>query len=284
MQANDLAPPEKEMATASPQAPAPERRLVSKLRPFALRTYLPSPSKYALGIGRAIMLRPAIFEIWYRARALRFTVFGKGIRSLDAPDDVPKGFFGRVESYNRSQIWEFYRERTEKLIQILRTLDSVPKDARILVIGPRNEAELLLFALYGYKLKNITSVDLFSYSPLIRLADMHDLPFEEDSFDIVYSAWTLMYSYNIEKACGEIVRVAKPGGVVAAGFSHTLNISPVVGSPLRGGLEELKEHFHANIAMVHFQEVAPYNDDTSRVSLIFKVKKEGAETRRDVSP
>ena len=99
-----------------------------------------------------------------------------------------------VRKYNRSQMWEFYRIRTEKFMVVLRCIDAVPRDPRILIIGPRNEAELLLLSLYGFPLRRMVAVDLFSYSPLIRCMDMHQFDFPDDSFDIVYSAWTLKCS------------------------------------------------------------------------------------------
>lgn len=272
------------VASEAKSEPAKTRRtLLQRLRPLVLRTYLPSPSRYSLGMFRSLAMRPWAFEFWYRARALRLTLSGRGLRAFRVEDSKPTEFVGRVSDYNRSQMWEFYRDRTEKLMIVLRALDDVPKDGRVLVIGPRNEAELLLLSLYGFKLKNITSVDLFSYSPKIQLADMHDLPFPDASFDVVYSAWTLKYSYDINKACSEIVRVVRPGGYVVTGFSHTLKTSEVVGSPIKGGLDELRRLFEPHVETVSFQEASEEEPGTWRVSLIFKARK-GASLPRGAAP
>src|SRR5215475_1585670 len=48
-----------------------------------------------------------------------------------------------------------------------------------------------------------------------RQADIFDLPFEDDSFDVVFSQTVLYHIPNTEKAIAEIKRVLRPGGLVA---------------------------------------------------------------------
>ena len=93
--------------------------------------------------------------------------------------------------------------------------------ARVLNIGARNEMELLLMRLYGFRARNITAVDLFSYSPLIQVMDMHALAFPDNAFDLTYCAYTLRYSDRLEHACREIVRCTRHGGFVAASSGPT---------------------------------------------------------------
>lgn len=45
-----------------------------------------------------------------------------------------------------------------------------------------------------------------------RVADVEDLPFENDSFDAVLSTYGVMFAPNQEKAASEMMRVVKPGG------------------------------------------------------------------------
>jgi len=54
-------------------------------------------------------------------------------------------------------------------------------------------------------LKNVT----------FRQGDIFDLPFEDDSFDVVFSQTVLYHIANTEKALAEIKRVLRPGGLVA---------------------------------------------------------------------
>lgn len=244
--------------------------LRERVRRVLVPVFKPSRSTLLPGVGASILMRPLPFEVWFRARAWWF--FAR-YRRLDSLHDTENGsFIGRVAGYNQSKLWEFFRSRTEKFMVLLRCIDAVPRDARILVIGPRNEAEILLLSLYGYKLTNITGVDLFSYSPLVKCMDMHALGFPDDSFDVVYSAWTLRYAYDLNKACAEIVRVAKPGGVVATGFSDTKIISDVTGSSIEGGLSELLQAFAPHVGWIYWQEVTPV-PGAEDVTVMFKVKK-----------
>lgn len=246
--------------------------LRERVRSVLVPVFKPSRSTLLPGIGASLLMRPLPFEAWFRLRAWWFLATGRRLDSLHEAAPQTEGFIGRVAGYNQSKLWEFFRSRTEKFMAILRCIDAVPRDARILVIGPRNEAEILLLSLYGYKLTNITGIDLFSYSPRIQCMDMHALAFPDNSFDVVYSAWTLRYSYDLERACREIVRVAKPGGVVATGFSDTKIMSDVTGAAINGGLTELLGAFEPNVGWIYWQEITPV-PGAEDVTVVFRVKK-----------
>ena len=260
-------------SAGSRRGPGTLRDLV---RSILLPIYKPSRSALLPSLSRTLLMRPGIFEVWYRWRAFRGIVFGGGVKTLNEFGQVvPRESMGRVASYNRSKLWEFYRVRTEKLMSVLRCIDAVTRDAKILVIGPRNEAEILLLSLYGFRLQNITGVDLFSYSRLIQLGDMHDLRFPADAFDVVYTAWTLAYSYDLQKACGEILRVAKPGAVIATGMSHTATRSSLdLSSITQGGLPELLGLFSPHVDHVYWQECSPVaGTDSAEISAVFRIRK-----------
>lgn len=88
-------------------------------------------------------------------------------------------------------------------------------NVNVLCIGPRTEAEPLLMWAYGFNIDKIRSVDLISYSSLIDLGDMHKLPYDDKSFDVVFCACTLPYSNSPHKAANEMKRVAKTNGTFA---------------------------------------------------------------------
>ena len=83
------------------------------------------------------------------------------------------------------------------------------KSKRILIIGPRNESELLLYSAYGFEPSNIFSVDLLSYSEWVKPGDMHALPYDDNSFDVVIAGWVIAYSTNHPQAFSEMIRVSK---------------------------------------------------------------------------
>lgn len=91
---------------------------------------------------------------------------------------------------------------------------------KVLSIGTRTEAEIFSLVNAGFNLKNIDSIDLISYSPLIKLGDICNIKKKSDSFDLVVCGWTLEFVTNINKAVNEIKRVTKPRGIIAIGGMH----------------------------------------------------------------
>ncbi|MGH7233726.1 MAG: class I SAM-dependent methyltransferase [Nitrospiraceae bacterium] len=71
-----------------------------------------------------------------------------------------------------------------------------------------------------------------------RTADVTTLPFESDSFDAVTSRFCLMFLPDIPKAIGEIARVLKPGGYVAAAVWSTPDNNPYLRIPM----DVIKQH------------------------------------------
>ena len=53
------------------------------------------------------------------------------------------------------------------------------KNLKVLSIWPRSEGEIFNIFAHGFELNNITGLDLFSYSPYIKLGDMHNLKFND---------------------------------------------------------------------------------------------------------
>ena len=248
------------------------------VRKVTLPVFRPARTELVPGPMRYALMRPFLFETWFRLRALRFAVSGQGTKSLENVDNA-ETFNPQAFKHNRSKLWTFYRVRTERLMSIVRCVNDLPKDAKVLVIGPRNEAELLLMSLYGFRLENITGVDLFSYSPTIKCMDMHNLEFPDNSFDLVYVAWALTYSGDIERACSEIARVTKPGGVVAAAIAHSAKTHVVeaagtpVGSRVDGGISELLGYFKPHVDWVYWQEQADRGEGAWEATTIFRVGK-----------
>lgn len=101
---------------------------------------------------------------------------------------------------------------------------------KILMLGCGTGDECLLLQTFGAS--DMTGIDLSAES--IKLAkstypdfefcvgDMHHLPFENDTFDFVYSSLVIHYSENPSAVYNEINRVLKKGGQLLFSIGHPL--------------------------------------------------------------
>lgn len=69
-------------------------------------------------------------------------------------------------------------------------------------------------------------------SAIFRAADVTTLPFEAGSFDAVISRFCLMFLPDIPKAVGEIARVLRPGGYLAAAVWSAAEKNPYLRTPI----------------------------------------------------
>jgi SAM-dependent methyltransferase len=119
--------------------------------------------------------------------------------------------------------------RINRLPAALLAVDEIYERAaekKLLIVGPRTEMEIFSFLSWGFKLELISALDLISYSDLVTQGDMHQMPWANDSFDVVVAGWVLAYSTSPEKAVSEFIRVLRSGGTLAIGLTRTANPPP----------------------------------------------------------
>lgn len=240
-----------------------------------LRYQVMFPSSLTMSYRDYVRHRPVPFSLWVHARR----AWNRLRHGTQTQEGVPSGHLvDYVIPYSRKKAGRVFRDRTERLMNVLRSIQGLrPREMRVLVIGPRNEAELLLLSLYGFDLRKITAIDLVSESPLIRLMDMHKTDFPDNYFDLIYSANTLPYSDEVSRACQEMVRVVQEGGLMAVSFLHGRDgtVNAFGQNPLSGGVRELLEHFAGHVEHVYWRE--EYSSGGSVLcSVVFRVRKGGS--------
>ena len=141
------------------------------------------------------------------------------LKFLDAKNDESpqKGIDHNYSAMKNSVAFGMHNRMT-KVLYPLSSLIKNHSDAKILILGPRTEDDIFLCKSLG--MHNCRGLDLFTYSPLIQLGDMHEMPFPSDEFDAVVLGWVLYYSGNPFKAINEVSRVVKPGGLLAIGWAE----------------------------------------------------------------
>ena len=132
------------------------------------------------------------------------------------PHPKAKYLFGIDKAHDGSKV----RLLMNPLMSIDRISSRIGK-IKVLVIGPKLESEILSIRSYGIPKKNIDAIDLISYSPWVKSGDMHNLPYEKCTFDVIISGWVIAYSDNKQRAVDEMVRVAKDGAIIGIGVGYT---------------------------------------------------------------
>ena len=161
-----------------------------------------------------------IREIRFVVCKLRFYYYArlrnriKTSESNDAIDHTVK--------HNLKSIAVFGLTRMDMLIKPIAVMENVSKDARILVIGPRNEEDIMNLIGNGFKADNIIGLDLISYSPFIEVGDMHNTRFADSYFDVIICGWTLSYSNEPQKFAHEALRIIKNNGIIAIGIEYSV--------------------------------------------------------------
>ena len=137
---------------------------------------------------------------------------------------------------------KFAKERQEKLLKgetkphrfsekpMMKSMLPSLKGKRILMLGCGTGEESRL--LKEFDATDITGIDLSSESIKIAketypdiefiVGDMHKLPFEDSSFDFVYSSLAIHYSSDPKSVYQELYRILKPDGLLLFSVGHPL--------------------------------------------------------------
>jgi SAM-dependent methyltransferase len=161
---------------------------------------------------RSIAGLPRIFDLlswWLQTADLR------RLSAINRSYTVDDAHHRSVQDYNagvtKSKVITTTR-RAENLYRLLANRRRHVGKDRLLIVGPRNRAELLLAWVHGFSWSNTTAIDLYSVNPKIHVMNMEAMTWPAESFDAVTMANTLSYAADTRRAIGEVARILKPGG------------------------------------------------------------------------
>lgn len=112
-----------------------------------------------------------------------------------------------MERVVRRSFWEIR-------IALWQLLGKVDGTQPTLSIGPRWLTEIEFFRkIVG--LRQHVGLDLFSDNPdLVVPGDMHEMPFPNSRFQLVFLKNVVDKSYNVRKLVQELIRIVQPGGII----------------------------------------------------------------------
>lgn len=240
--------------------------------------------------ARSLYLLPHFQMLMVRARMFYFVRLRRQLRTLDSDNA-----FGNTVMNNLKGL-KHYNGRTDALIKPLSEIESMGADSRLLIIGPRNEHDLLSAIGHGFSRDRIRGLDLISYSPWIDIGDMHATRYADSSFDAVVVGWVLSYSRYPKRFADEMVRILRDGGLVAVGVEYsTLTEDDMIAlsgyavqetdfvAERINSTDQILALFGDHVDEVYLRHDAPrkrshtregFIDDVSRVTVIFSVRKQ----------
>jgi hypothetical protein len=248
-----------------------DARLISDAMLIELLAFLGQDRDRLLEVGAA-----RSFVAQWRYRELTRE---KDTERLDADLAIPE-----TVAYNESALRQHVGlDRSAHMIRPLMSIGRIAENMsnlRVLSIGPRTEAELLVLVAAGFSLQNISAIDLFTYSPLIQLGDMHDIDFPDNTFDVIVFGDVLGYSKAPTTAVSEILRVAKSHAIITTAHGIADPETGESGFELKPGLivkttDDVMTLFQPHIGTIYFRCEAenPREPIMRRVLTIFSVIK-----------
>jgi ubiquinone/menaquinone biosynthesis C-methylase UbiE len=180
---------------------------------------------------------------------------------IDDPAHVRSQYLTEDNLETRRSVWHPTADGRDPATEALHAIVSEAPSS-VLELGPGTGgfAARLAAALPDATIRAIDQSERFAELTRSRgidagVGDVQDLPFPDDSFDVVAALWMLYHVPDVDRALGEIRRVLRPGGLFVAvtnGDAHLADIrveaggSPVVTTfSTQNGEEQLRAHFAA---------------------------------------
>ena len=144
----------------------------------------------------------------------------------------------------------------------------------VLCVGCRTVEEINYFK--SINIRKVVGIDLFSECKEIMIMDMHDMTFEDNSFDIIFSCHSLEHAQDYKKVISEFVRIAKEGSIFAIEVPVNYKTSDFDLWDFKS-LENLKSIFHEHISQILYEDLEKKTENsgpgTDVIRFIFKISK-----------
>lgn len=219
---------------------------------------------------------------WRRAAGLRL---GNTAASRPEERDTVNAIQREFSEHVSGGKWEYEFEdlgRPETgdpwtpLMRRLREEGIVSGDEPVLSIGPRWVSEIHYFRnVVG--LRGTIGLDLFSKDDeLVQVGDMHEMPFEDDRFGLIYQRNTFDKSYDIRRTLSECVRVLRDGGVLISDdcYAYTNGVSEMSRTNIKHNRQILRVLAPHADEVLHDEETSSNEDWIERVGqLAVRIRK-----------
>lgn len=112
------------------------------------------------------------------------------------------------EKRERQKLEENTEKRKLKFERVFSAAKKYMNKGNLLCLGARTGDEITIAEKFGFK--ECVGIDLYPIGENVIKADWHNIPFEGDKFDNVYTN-SIDHCYDVEILAKEIKRVLKPG-------------------------------------------------------------------------
>lgn len=131
------------------------------------------------------------------------------MKQLMDNNDYEKYLSNQWKDVDRIYELKLFSKHADMLEKLVQSSPDISKESKILCIGARYGIEMKVFQEFGFVHDNIIGIDIYPRDENIIKADMHNLPFELQTFDIIYSHHSIDHSLFPKKAFEEFNRVSK---------------------------------------------------------------------------
>jgi SAM-dependent methyltransferase len=148
---------------------------------------------------------------------LRWNYYKKQLKILDEfTDQVGEDTINHnISAFNHDAVFGMGKRMSLLLYPIAAFLGTC-NNASLLIVGPRSEDDIFWAKSLG--IGNTVGLDLFSYSNLIQLGDIHNTGLPSHSFDAILLGWMISYSSEPHTVINECKRLIKPSGYLGIGI------------------------------------------------------------------